>query len=106
MYATRLFNLTITNVPGPPTDIYAFGARAEEVWPIVPLAAEHAIGIAVLSYGGKVCFCLNADPDAVPDLDVLRDGIEQSVATLGELAAGGRARGRKAEPARTRRRAS
>ncbi|HET6831215.1 MAG TPA: wax ester/triacylglycerol synthase family O-acyltransferase [Solirubrobacterales bacterium] len=86
MYATRLFNLTITNVPGPPLDIFAFGARAEEVWPVVPLAAEHAIGVAVLSYAGSVCFCLNADPDAVPDLDVLRDGIESSILALGELA--------------------
>lgn len=86
MYATRLFNLTITNVPGPRTDVYAFGARAEEIWPIVPLAAEHAIGIAALSYGDAVCFCLNADPDAVPDLDVLRNGIEEAIATLAELA--------------------
>jgi WS/DGAT/MGAT family acyltransferase len=106
MYATRLFNLTITNVPGPQTSIYALGARAEEVWPIVPLAAEHAIGIAVLSYGDNVCFCLNVDPDAVPDLDVLRDGIEEAIATLGGLAGGGGAGKRRAEPARTRRRAS
>jgi WS/DGAT/MGAT family acyltransferase len=100
MYATRLFNVTVTNVPGPPVDVYAFGARAEEVWPIVPLAAEHAIGIAVLSYGGNVCFCLNADPDAVPDLDVVRDGIEEAISTLGELAADGRG----ARSARRRRR--
>ncbi|GIK78620.1 MAG: diacylglycerol O-acyltransferase [Actinomycetes bacterium] len=99
MYATRLFNLTITNVPGPRTDVYAFGARAEEVWPIVPLAAEHAIGIAVLSYGGNACFCINADPDAVPDLAVLREGIAEAIAALAELAgADGRGgeRGRRA----------
>jgi len=104
MYATRLFNLTITNVPGPRTDVYAFGARAEEVWPIVPLAAEHSIGIAVLSYAGNVCFCLNADPDAVPDLEVLRGGIEAAIATLGELAAAGEHGD--GEPGRTRHRAS
>ena len=61
MYATRLFNLTITNVPGPPRPLYAFGSQAEEVWPIVPLAAEHAVGIAILSYAGRVCFCVNVD---------------------------------------------
>ena len=86
MYATRLFNLTITNVPGPPAALYAFGARVEEVWPLVPLAAEHAIGIAILSYAGNICICLNADPDAVPDLEVLRSGIESSIAELKELA--------------------
>ncbi len=86
MYATRLFNLTITNVPGPPSDLYAYGSRVEEIWPIVPLAAEHAIGIAVLSYGGNISFCLNADPDAMPDLETLREGIEKSIAELAELA--------------------
>jgi WS/DGAT/MGAT family acyltransferase len=101
MYGTRLFNLTITNVPGPRFDVYAFGARAEEVWPVVPLAADHSIGIAVLSYGDAISFCLNADPDAVPDLEVLRDGIEASISTLGRLAAGrGRPRSRSRASAR------
>ena len=86
MYATRLFNLTITNVPGPQTPLYSFGAQVEEVWPLVPLAAEHAIGIAILSYAGDICICLNADPDAVPDLEVLRSGIEDAIADLKELA--------------------
>jgi WS/DGAT/MGAT family acyltransferase len=86
MYATRLFNVTITNVPGPQQDLYAFGSKAEEIWPLVPLAAEHAIGIAILSYGGMFNICINVDPDAVPDLDVLRQGIADSIAKLGELA--------------------
>ncbi|MFN8112103.1 MAG: wax ester/triacylglycerol synthase family O-acyltransferase [Solirubrobacterales bacterium] len=86
MYATRLFNLTITNVPGPPASLYSFGARVEEIWPLVPLAAEHAVGIAILSYAGNICICLNADPDAVPDLEVLRAGIENAIAELKELA--------------------
>ena len=50
----RLFNLTITNVPGPTRPLYAFGARLKEVIPLVPLAADHAVGIAVVSYNGKV----------------------------------------------------
>lgn len=86
MYATRLFNVTITNVPGPRQDLYAFGSRVETIWPLVPLAADHAIGIAILSYGGRFQICLNVDPDAVPDLDVLRAGIEKSIAELTELA--------------------
>ena len=92
MYATRLFNLTITNVPGPPRPLYAFGSQAEEVWPIVPLAAEHAVGIAILSYAGRVCFCVNVDADTVPDLEVLRAGIEDSIAELADLAAAESAR--------------
>jgi diacylglycerol O-acyltransferase len=83
---TRLFNLTITNVPGPRRPLYAFGARMEEVLPLVPLAACHAVGIAVVSYTGHVFFGLGADERAVPDLHVLRDGIEQSLAELRALA--------------------
>ena len=78
----RLFNLTVTNVPGPPKPLYAFGARLEEVLPLVPLAADHAVGIAVVSYCGHVFFGLSGEARAVPDLDVLRDGIEDSIREL------------------------
>jgi diacylglycerol O-acyltransferase / wax synthase len=86
MYATRLFNLTITNVPGPQTPLYYFGSRVREIWPLVPIAAEHAVGLAVFSYDGKLFFCINADRDTVPDLSVLRDGIADSLGELAELA--------------------
>ncbi len=89
MYATRLFNITITNVPGPQVKLYSFGSRMTDIWPIVPLAAEHAVGLAVLSYDGKVCFCLNADRDSVPDLDLLVEGIANSFAELREVAVDG-----------------
>ena len=78
----RLFNLTITNVPGPTKPLYAFGAKLEEVLPLVPLAADHAVGIAVVSYDGKVFFGLSGDARALQDLDVLRAGIEDSIAEL------------------------
>jgi WS/DGAT/MGAT family acyltransferase len=87
MYATRLFNLTITNVPGPQQPLYYFGSKIEEIWPLVPIAAEHAVGIAVFSYDGKLYFCINADRDTVTDLDVLNRGIADSLVELGELAA-------------------
>ncbi len=95
LYATRLFNLTITNVPGPQATLYAFGAPLREVWPLVPLAADHAVGIAVVSYDGGVVFGLSADRAAMPDLDRLGDGI---AASLDELVREARARGRR--PAR------
>jgi diacylglycerol O-acyltransferase len=86
LFATRLFNVTITNVPGPQMPLYAMGSEVEEIWPLVPLAAEHAIGLAVLSYNGSVFFCINADHDSVPDLAVLRDAIEAEVDSLAQLA--------------------
>ena len=86
LFATRLFNVTITNVPGPQLPLYYFGSKVREIWPLVPIAASHAIGLAVFSYDGKLFFCINADRDTVPDLEVLNVGIAKSLAELGELA--------------------
>ena len=86
LFATRLFNLTITNVPGPQMTLYGLGSKMTDIWPLVPLAADHAAGLAVLSYDGRVFFGLNADRDAMPDLDVLTKGIEESFAELREAA--------------------
>ncbi|HET8820649.1 MAG TPA: wax ester/triacylglycerol synthase family O-acyltransferase [Thermoleophilaceae bacterium] len=80
--AARLFNLTVTNVPGPPKPLYAFGSKLEEVLPLVPLAADHAVGVAVVSYNGHMFFGLSGDERAVPDLDVLSKGIQESIAEL------------------------
>jgi hypothetical protein len=86
LYAKRLFNITITNVPGSPRRLYAFGAPALEVVPIVPLAAEHALGITAVSYAGQLQFGLCADRATVPDLQVLKDGIVNSIRELAALA--------------------
>jgi diacylglycerol O-acyltransferase / wax synthase len=96
LYAKRLFNITITNVPASPRRLYAFGAPMVDVVPIVPLAAEHAVGIAVVSYAGRITFGLYADRATVPDLDVLRDGIAASLFELAALATRRRPRTRAA----------
>jgi diacylglycerol O-acyltransferase / wax synthase len=85
-YTPRLFNVTITNVRGSPTTLYALGAPLRHIFPLVPIFAYHAVGIAVVSYDGEVVFGLNADRDTVPDLDVLTDGIADSLTELRELA--------------------
>ena len=86
LFAKRLFNVTITNVPASPRRLYALGAPMVDVVPIVPLAAEHAVGIAVVSYAGGMTFGLCADRATVPDLDVLRDGIRTSLLELAAVA--------------------
>jgi diacylglycerol O-acyltransferase len=88
LYAKRLFNLTITNVPGPQQTLYAFGSPLREIQPLVPLAADHAVGVAVLSYDGNVCFGVVADPDAVVDLDVMLAAMDDSVQALRSAAQG------------------
>ena len=87
LFASRLFNVTVTNVPGPPQPLYAFGARMVDVLPLVPLAAEHSVGVAVISYAGRVTFGINADYETVPDLDVLAAGISDALRELYGLAA-------------------
>jgi len=86
LFASRLFNVTVTNVPGPQLPLYALGSRLQEIAGLVPLAAEHGVGVAILSYDGHVTFGLIADRDTVPDLGVLRDGIEESLDELLTLA--------------------
>ncbi len=84
----RMFSLVITNVPGPQWPLYAAGARMTEIFPIVPLNPGQAFSIALSSYDGGVYYGINADRDAMPDVGVLADLIEESLAEL-VTAAGG-----------------
>ncbi len=67
----RIFNLVVTNVPGPQVPLYAGGAKMLAVYPVVPLSKGQAVSIGLTSYNGGVFFGLNADRDAMPDVDVL-----------------------------------
>lgn len=79
----RAYNLVVTNVPGPQFPLYSLGREMKEVYPVVPLSDNTTIGIALLSYNGTVGFGLLGDFDAAPDLGVLAEGIEKSIAELG-----------------------
>jgi WS/DGAT/MGAT family acyltransferase len=78
----RMFNLVITNVPGPQVPLYAAGARMLEVFPVVPLVRGQGLSIGMTSYDGRVYVCLNADRDTVGDVDLLADLIEQAIGEL------------------------
>ena len=67
----RLFNLIITNAPGPQFPLYVGGARMLEMFPVSPLFENQALSIGLTSYDGFVCFGLNADRGAMPDVDVI-----------------------------------
>jgi WS/DGAT/MGAT family acyltransferase len=68
---TRLlpFNMVVTNVPGPQLPMYMLGAEMESVYPHVPLIDQLGLGVALLSYNGRLHWGFNADYDLVPDLD-------------------------------------
>jgi WS/DGAT/MGAT family acyltransferase len=81
----RLFNLIITNVPGPQQPLYVGNARMLSTYPVVPLARGQAVSIGLTSYDGGVYFGLNGDRDAMPDLDTLGQCLVDSLADLVEI---------------------
>ncbi|MGZ6826520.1 MAG: WS/DGAT domain-containing protein, partial [Mycobacteriales bacterium] len=81
-FSSRLYNLLVTNVPGPQVPIYMLGRRLEELVPLAFLAPEHTLAIGIMSYHGQVTYGLLADADAVPDLDVLAGHLEEALAEL------------------------
>jgi diacylglycerol O-acyltransferase len=82
----RYFNLVITNVPGPQFPLYLLGRELVALYPVVPLARRQALGIAVMSYNGRLGFGLLADYDAVPELDLIADDLRKAIAGLAKLA--------------------
>ncbi len=93
----RLFNLVVTNVPGPQIPLYAAGAKLLEMYPVVPLAIGQAVSIGLTSYDGGVYYGLNADRDAMSDVGVLASLIEESLAELVAASAGSAHRSAPAE---------
>jgi diacylglycerol O-acyltransferase len=83
---SRLFNLVVTNVPGPQFPLYLMGRRLLDIFPMVPLARGQGIGIAIMSYDGAINFGLLADWDLVPDADDLAGDLEDALVELREHA--------------------
>jgi WS/DGAT/MGAT family acyltransferase len=80
--SNRIFQVAVTNVPGPQHPLYAGATELAEIYPIVPIARGQALAIGVTSYNGGVHFGINADHDALPDLDEFAQLIEESLAEL------------------------
>jgi WS/DGAT/MGAT family acyltransferase len=85
-FSTRLFNLIVTNVPGPQFPLYVYGREMLDVFPVAFLPEHHGLAIAIMSYNGKVNFGLLGDLDALPDIDAIGDGISRHLAELVALA--------------------
>jgi diacylglycerol O-acyltransferase len=85
-FTARLYNLLVTNVPGPQIPIYMLGRQLEELVPLAFLAPEHQLAIGIMSYHGHVTYGLIADADAVPDLDLLAKHLRESLSELVALA--------------------
>ena len=99
-FSTRLFNLLVTNVPGPQFPLYVLGRELEDLFPVAFLPENQSLAVAIMSYNGRMDFGLLGDYDAMEDLESLGDALRESLEEL-VVAAGGRKpkrRRRKLEP--------
>ncbi|HEX3874067.1 MAG TPA: wax ester/triacylglycerol synthase family O-acyltransferase [Solirubrobacteraceae bacterium] len=87
-FSTRLFNLLVTNIPGPQFPLYVLGHELEEVFPVAFLPRKHALAVAIMSYNGAINFGLLGDYDALPDIDRIAESLERELAALLVLAVG------------------
>ncbi len=78
----RFFNIVITNVPGPQFPLYLLGRRMTRLYPVVPLARRQALGVAVMSYDGRMGFGLIADFDAIPELETIAGELRRAIDAL------------------------
>jgi diacylglycerol O-acyltransferase / wax synthase len=85
-FSTRLFNLIVTNVPGPQIPLYMLGRELEVIYPVAFLPPNHALAIAIMSYNGSVNFGLLADYDTMEDADSIAEWIAEGLEELSAIA--------------------
>jgi WS/DGAT/MGAT family acyltransferase len=85
-FSNRIYNLLVTNVPGPQFPLYLLGRELDELVPIAFLAPNQTLAVAIMSYNGKVNVSLIADYDAMPDLDDLAGYVSDCVGEFREAA--------------------
>jgi WS/DGAT/MGAT family acyltransferase len=85
-FSTRLFNLIVTNVPGPQFPLYVLGREMLKAIPVAFLPENHALAIAIMSYNGQMNFGLLGDFDALPDIDSIGEDIADELANFVSLA--------------------
>jgi diacylglycerol O-acyltransferase len=78
----RLVNVSVTNVPGPPVPLYLAGAQLQELFPVVSLAANLTLAVAVLSYAGQLNLTAVADRDGCGDVEVFALGVQSALDEL------------------------
>jgi diacylglycerol O-acyltransferase len=80
----RVYNLVVSNIPGPRAPMYMAGCRLHDAYPVVPLSARHALSVGMTTIGDHACFGLYADAETLPDSDALARDLD---AALDELRA-------------------
>ena len=88
----RMYNLAVSNVPGPRVPLYAAGAMVESIHPVIPTSDGHAIAIGVLTYRDSLHFAAYVDPEALPDATELGPLFRSAVSELEHAVGRGRSR--------------
>src|SRR3990170_6473844 len=81
----RPVNMTGTNIPGPHFPIHLLESEMLANYPMVPLWAQHGLGIALFSYNGRLHWGIQADYDTLPDSDQFLQAIQDSFVELRDL---------------------
>jgi diacylglycerol O-acyltransferase len=76
------FNLVISNVPGPSFPLYGAGAELKHFYPMSAIVDGIGLNITVQSYNGNLDFGFVCDRDLVPDVWLLTDLLQESMAEL------------------------
>ena len=84
--SSRIYNLIVTNVPGPGIPLYLAGSRMREAYPHLPLFDQQGIGIALLSYIGRLAVCIGADWNLGDLVHDIAGRLETGLAELGSVA--------------------
>jgi diacylglycerol O-acyltransferase / wax synthase len=77
-----LFNVIISNVPGPRETLYWNGAALSGMYPLSAIADGYALNITLVSYAGNLEFGITADRAALPRVQRLIDHLEDAIAEL------------------------
>jgi WS/DGAT/MGAT family acyltransferase len=97
-FSTRLFNLLVTNVPGPQIPLYVLGRELQDIFPLAFLPRNHALAVAIMSYNGSMDFGLLGDYDAMHDLDAFGEMVDDSLKEMVTAAKRRRASNGRAKP--------
>ncbi|BBY87766.1 WS/DGAT/MGAT family O-acyltransferase [Mycolicibacterium tokaiense] len=81
-FSARQFNLLITNVPGAQAQMYVAGTKLLETYAVPPLLSNQVLAIGVTSYHGMLYFGINADREAMSDVDEFPTLLQESLDEL------------------------
>lgn len=77
-----MYNVIVSNVPGPRVGNYFLGAKVIASYPFGPILLGAGLNITVWTVNGTMHFGLISAPEVVPDLDVLAAGLSVGLAEL------------------------